>query len=127
MKVTLSGSLLRPTIRKELIFGVTSVHAVLMLIFIVGLVTRQHSFLLERARERTLHQAELLAASAVPQLTTNDLAGLSEVVDSLSRDPTVRFAMITDGRGLILGHTDPKHSGEYLRDEISRQQLGQPA
>ena len=127
MKVRLSGSLLRPTIRKELIFGVTSVHAVLMLIFIVGLVTRQRSFLLERARERTLHQAELLAASAVPQLTTNDLAGLSEVVDSLSRDPTVRFAMVTDGRGLILGHTDPKHSGEYLRDEVSRQRLGQPA
>jgi len=126
MKVKLSGNLLRPTIRKELIFGVTSVHAVLMLIFIVGLVTRQRSFLLERARERTLHQAELLAVSAVPQLTTNDLAGLSEVVDSLSRDPTVRFAMITDGRGLILGHTDPTHSGQYLRDEISRKQLGQP-
>lgn len=126
MKVTLSGSLLRPTIRKELILGVTSVHAVLMLIFIVGLVTRQRSFLLERARERTLHQAELLAASAVPQLTTNDLAGLSEVVDSLSRDPSVRFAMLTDARGLILGHTDPKHSGQYLSDEISRRQLGQP-
>src|SRR5260370_6240939 len=127
MKVNLSASLFRPTIRKELIFGVTSVHAVLMLIFIVGLVTRQRSFLLERARERTLHQAELLAASAVPQLTTNDLAGLSEVVDSLSHDPTVRFAMITDGRGLILSHTDPKHSGEYLRDEISRKQLAPPA
>jgi signal transduction histidine kinase len=127
MTVKLSGSLLRPTIRKELIFGVTSVHAVLMLIFIVGLVTRQRSFLLERARDRTLHQAELLAASAVPQLATNDLAGLTEVVDSLSRDPSVRFAMITDVRGRVLGHTDPKHSGEYLRDEISRKQLGQPA
>jgi len=40
MKIKVSGNLLRPTIRKELIFGVTSVHAVLMLIFIVGLVTR---------------------------------------------------------------------------------------
>jgi signal transduction histidine kinase len=127
MKVKLSGSLLRPTIRKELILGVTSVHAVLMLIFIVGLVTRQHAFLLERARERALHQAELLAASAVPQLTSNDLAGLSEVVDSLSHDPTVRFAMLTDVHGLILGHTDPKHSGEYLRDQLSIRQLSQPA
>jgi signal transduction histidine kinase len=127
MKVNLSASLFRPTIRKELIFGVTSVHAVLMLIFIVGLVTRQRSFLLERAGERTLHQAELLAASAVPQLTTNDLAGLTEVVDSLSRDPSVRFAMLTDVRGRILSHTDPRHAGEYLRDEISRKQLGQPA
>ncbi len=127
MKVRLSAGWLKPTIRKELIFGVTSVHAVLMLIFIIGLVTRQRSFLLDRARDRTLHQAELLAASAMPQLATNDLAGLSEVVDSLSRDPTVRFAMVTDPRGLILGHTDPKHSGEYLRDELSRRQLSQPA
>ena len=126
MKVKLAGSLLRPTIRKELILGVTSVHAVLMLIFVIGLVTRQRSFLLDRARERALHQAELLAASAVPQFATNDFAGLSEMVDSLSRDPSVRFAMLTDARGLILGHTDPKHSGEYLRDEISRKQLSQP-
>ena len=127
MKVRFLGSdWLRPTIRKELIFGVTSVHAVLMLIFIVGLVTRQRSFLLERARERTLHQAELLGSSAVPQLTTNDLAGLNEVVDSLSHDPTVRFAMVTDTQGLILGHTDAKREGEYLRDEVSRNQLSQP-
>ena len=126
MKVRLPGSgWLRPTIRKELILGVTSVHAVLMLIFIIGLVNRQHSFLLARTRERTLHQAELLAASAVPQLTTGDLAGLGEVVDSLSNDPTVRFAIITDTRGLIMAHTDARHAGEYLRDEVSRKQLAQ--
>jgi methyl-accepting chemotaxis protein len=63
----------------------------------------------------------------VTQFTTNDLAGLSEVVDSMSHDPTVRFAMLTDQQGRILGHTDPKHSGDYLRDAISQRQLGQPA
>src|SRR5690348_15277104 len=101
------GSWWRPTIRKQLILGVTSVHAILMIILIVGLVSRQRTFLLERARERTLHQAEMLAASAVTQFTTNDFAGLGEVVESLSHDPTVRFAMLTDREGRILGHTDP--------------------
>ena len=126
MKIIIRGWW-RPTIRKQLILGVTSVHAVLMVLFIVGLVSRQRSFLLDRARERTLHQAEMLAASAVTQFTTTDLAGLSEVVESMSHDPTVRFAMLTDRQGRILGHTDPKHSGDYLRDAISQKQLGQPA
>jgi signal transduction histidine kinase len=97
-----------------------------MFTFIVGLVNRQRSFLLERTRERTLHQAETLAASAVSQLATNDLAGLSEIADSLAHDPTVRFAMLTDTHGRVLAHTDPKHSGEYLRDAISLEQLGRP-
>src|SRR6266567_7649572 len=126
MKIIVRGSW-RPTIRKQLILGVTFVHAILMSTLIVGLVIGQRSFLLDRARERTLHQAEMLAASAVTQFTTNDLAGLSEVVDSMSHDPTVRFAMLTDRQGRILGHTDPKHSGDYLRDAISQKQLGQPA
>src|SRR5260370_15139093 len=126
MKIIVRGWWSR-TIRKQLILGVTSVHAILMVLFIVGLVSRQHAFLLDRARERTLHQAEMLAASAVTQFTTNDLAGLSEVVDSMAHDPTVRFAMLTDRQGRILGHTDPKHTGDYLRDAISHKQLGQPA
>jgi signal transduction histidine kinase len=119
------GNWWKPTIRKQLVLSVTVVHAVLMLIFIVGLVNRQHSFLLERVRERTLHQAEMLAASAVPQLTTNDLAGLAEIVGSLSHDPSIRFAMVTDAHGRLLGHSDPKHSGQYLNDEISQKHLRQ--
>src|SRR5260370_23369942 len=126
MKIIVRGSW-RPTIRKQLLLGVTFVHAILMITLILGLVSRQRSFLLDRARERTLHQAQMLAASAVTQFTTNDLAGLSEVVDSMSHDPTVRFAMLTDRQGRILGHTDPKHSGDYLRDAISQRPLGQPA
>ena len=117
----------KPTIRKQLILGVTSVHAILMITLIFGLVTRQRSFLMDRARERTLHQAEMLAASAVTQFTTNDFAGLGEIVESLSHDPTVRFAMLTDLQGRILGHTDPKRAGEYLRDATSQRQLGKSA
>ncbi|HYL36551.1 MAG TPA: ATP-binding protein [Bryobacteraceae bacterium] len=116
----------KPTIRKQLILSVASVHAVLMFAFIVGLVNRQNAFLVDRARERTLRQAETLAASTVPQLSTNDLAGLSEVLDSISHEPTVRFAMVTNTDGRVLAHTDPSHSGEYLRDTVSQQQLAQP-
>jgi signal transduction histidine kinase len=120
-------SLFRPSIRKQLIVSVMAVHAFLMLTFISSLVARQRSFLLDRARDRTLRQAELLAASAVPQLTTNDLAGLAEIVGSFSHDPAIRFAMVTDLRGRILGHTEPRYSGQYVRDEISQKQLRKPA
>jgi signal transduction histidine kinase len=106
----------RFSLRRKLIVGVTGVHAIMIISFVSDLVTRQETFLQERARERMLHQADMLAASAVPQLVTNDLAGLQDVLQSLSGDATIRSAYITDNRGLILGHSDRKQIGMFYRD-----------
>lgn len=106
----------RFSLRRKLIIGITGVHAIMMISFVSDLVARQRSFLLERTRERTLHQADLLAASSVPQLVTNDLAGLQDILESLSGDATIRSAYVTDNRGLILGHSDRKQIGLSYRD-----------
>jgi signal transduction histidine kinase len=107
------------SIRRQLIVGVALVHMLLMTIFVLDLVQRQRQFLWERARQHVLFQADLLATSSLHQVISNDLAGLAETLTSLARDRTIRYAMVTDLRGHVLGHTDARKSGRYRQDDTS--------
>ncbi|MBI1896048.1 MAG: HAMP domain-containing protein [Acidobacteria bacterium] len=116
--------LLRPrTIGAQLIVGVALVHLLLMTIFVLDTVHRQRSFLLERSRERVLFQAAALAASSLRSMIMNDLEGLAETVAAFSREPGVRYAMVTDKTGRVLAHTDRTKSGLYITDAASVQAL----
>lgn len=112
-----------PSIRKQMVAGVALAHTLLILTLIPAIVNRQKAFLLDRSRDRALSQADLLAASSVPQLLTNDMAGLSNLLTSIARDKTIRFAMVTDKAGRVLAHTDSRHIREWLTDARSRNQL----
>ena len=104
------------SIRRQLIIGVAIVHLLFMSIFVIDLTHRQRRFLTERAKNRVLFQADVLATSSLSYVIVDDLAGLSEVVDAFSRDRTVRYAMVTDLQGRILAHSDHAKSGQYVRD-----------
>jgi signal transduction histidine kinase len=115
----------RKTLRRQLIATITGVHTILMMSFVWDLVDRQQSFLLDRARERSLYHAELLATSAVPQLITNDLGGMQEVLESLARQRWLA-ASVTDVSGRIVGHSDPRLVGSLYKDDRSRAVLNGP-
>jgi signal transduction histidine kinase len=90
-----------------------------MMSFVWDLVDRQQAFLLDRARERSLYHAELLATSAIPQLATNDSGAMQEVLESLARQRWIS-ASITDTTGKILGHSDSRLIGSVYADDRSR-------
>ncbi len=114
------------SIRKQLIIGIVGVHAALILTIVPDFIHRQRTLLIERSNARTLSQAGLLAESVVPQLITNDLAGISDILGALARDRSVRFAMVTDRDGEVLADTDAGRVGEYLVDPVSQKQLHGP-
>ena len=118
--------LTRPTLRRRLIIGVTGVHAILMISFVADLVDRQKQFLLQRIRERAVQQSGLLAASAVPQLITNDVAGLQDILQALAHDTGIKSAWVTDAEGRILGHSSEEMIGLYLLDTRQKQVLEGP-
>ena len=91
---------------------------ILMASFVVDLVSRQHTYLLERARSRALQQAAVIAAGSVPQLMTRRFAGLQDVVVSLQRDTSVQSAAVLDEEGRIVAHTDPRNNGKYFQDNL---------
>ncbi|HUS06497.1 MAG TPA: ATP-binding protein [Bryobacteraceae bacterium] len=95
-------------------------YGILMVSLMTDLVQRQQVFLMEKARAQIMRQAELLAASTTPQLITNDLAGLDDVLTSVRRDAAVQWVAVTDAKGLVKGDSDHSRQGKYYVDETSR-------
>ncbi|OQX17902.1 MAG: hypothetical protein BWK76_09085 [Desulfobulbaceae bacterium A2] len=107
------------SIRRQLILGITLVHAVLMTIFVVDLVSRQRVFLHQQSLRSTLALAQSLAANSVSWVLAGDVVGLEEVVRSQRDFPGLRYAMILSPEGRVLGHSEDQHTGLYVSDPVS--------
>jgi Signal transduction histidine kinase regulating citrate/malate metabolism len=114
----------RRSIRRRLILIVTGVHGILMVSLMTDVVQRQQTFLMDKAHSQIMRQAELLAASTAPQLITNDLAGLDDILTSIRRDAAVQWAAVTDRQGMVKGDSDRSRQGKYYVDDTSRAVLG---
>lgn len=104
------------TLRGRLIVGVALVHAVMMTLFVCDATVRQRALLLERQTEQATALSQALATTAAGWIAADDIAGLQELVDAQGRYPELLFAMLTDGQGRVLAHTDHSRRGLYLRD-----------
>lgn len=112
-------SLLTVTLRRQLVIGIAIVHAVLMTIFVLDMVSRQSSFLYEQSVSQTESLSKTLAANSVSWVLASDVLGLEEVITALSGYPGIHYAMVLDRRGKVLGHTESGKTGLYVRDDIS--------
>lgn len=108
------------SIQRQLILGIALVHAILMTIFVVDLVERQTNFLHKQAVEQAVSLAETLAANSTSWVLSNDIIGIEEVIASQSKYPSLKFAMLLNMEGKVLGHTDKKHVGKYANDVKSK-------
>ncbi len=107
------------SVHRQLVTRVVVVYAAVMAVFAAQLVLRQRAFLREKAQSWTLFQGTLLAASALPGVMSNDVAGLQEILETLRGDQQVVYAMVLDPRGYILAHTDRRKNGLFLQDARS--------
>lgn len=115
------------SIRRQLMLGIALVHAVLMSIFVLDLVERQRQFLGEQSIAQASGLAKTLAANSASWVLSNDLEGLSEVLQSQASYPGLRYAMVVRPHGRVVAHTDREQAGLYLQDELSRSLLDGPA
>ncbi len=114
---------LNKSLRRQLILGVVLVHAVMMSIFVYDLVERQRDFLMQRQLDQTRIRAENLAVAAAAWVLSRDYAGMTELIDAQDKDPEIRYAMLTDAKGMVLAHSDSSKIGKTLADEKSRAML----
>lgn len=115
------------SLSRQLMLGIALVHAVLMTIFIVDLVSRERSFLIEQSLQEALSLGHTLAANGTSWLLANDVVGLEEVINSQNSFPDLIYAMFIDRNGRIAGFSDRSKVGLYLADETSRQLLRRAA
>jgi len=112
------------SIARQLMLGIALVHAVLMTIFVFDLVYRQRAFLIEESTKQATALADTLAANSVSWVLSNDFVGIEEVINSQKSYPGLKYAMLTDLRGRVLGFTDRSMVGKFADDEVSRRLLG---
>ena len=113
----------RMGIRGKLIVGVALVHLIMMTVFVVDLAQRQKVFLLQAASDSALKQASLIATAATSWVLADDLAGIEEILQTSQANSPMRYALVCDGQGLVLAHTDHAHQGKYLSDSLSQEAL----
>ena len=115
------------SITRQLVLGITVVHAVLMTIFVVDLVERQKYFMLEQSTKEARGLALTLAANGTSWVLSNDIVGMEEVINSQGNYPGLRFAMFLNMNGRVLGYTDKARVNSFVIDEVSRKLINAPA
>ncbi|WP_296508711.1 EAL domain-containing protein [Rhodoferax sp.] len=115
MRITLR-CLLLGSLRRQLVLGMASVVALTMALMLWQLAVREHEELLTRQTEQAAAMAESIALSSSVWVASRDVAGLQEIVESSSRYPDVRYAIVLDRRGQVLAHTDPARLGQFMDD-----------
>ena len=117
----------KTSIRWQLILTVASMQALLMAIFVIGMVRQERETLLEGARRSASIQARQIAENSVQLVITNDVAAIEDVLGDLSLDKQIRFAMVTSPDGVVVAHTTPRLEGKLLSDQASAKVLRGPA
>ena len=81
------------SVRRQLVWGVATVHAVLMGFFVTDLVHRQQVFMQQQHARAAQTLAHSLALSVTNGLLTRDLAGLQELVQLKTIDSGVAYVL----------------------------------
>lgn len=111
------------SIRRQLVLGIITVHAVLMSIFVYDLVEQQSRFLHQQSIEQANSLAKTLASNSVSWIIANDVIGLEEVLESQRQYPDLQYAMVISPDGRVLSHTDISKTGLFLVDDESAKML----
>mgnify|MGYP001018438785 CR=1 FL=1 len=80
---------LNGTVRRQLIWGVALVHAVMMSLFVYDLSLRQRDFLIESQTSQAVSLAQNLSLISATPLLSSDLSGLQELTMAIGAYPGV--------------------------------------
>ncbi|MBF0417142.1 MAG: response regulator [Magnetococcales bacterium] len=111
------------SIRRQLMLGISLVHAVLMTFFVFDLVARQQEFLNHQNENLALSLSHTLATTSRSWVLANDVVGLEEVLRALNTYPEMRYAMVLSPQGQVMAHSDHQYNGQFVVDPVSQSLL----
>jgi signal transduction histidine kinase len=119
---------LRERYRQLSLQGRFALHVILLVFVLFALLIPavlliQERAILGTARENGLRLVTIFAFSSVPALVADDFLGLRQLVNSLAREPDIRYAMILDLDGRVLIHTRLAETGAVYQDPLTRRAL----
>lgn len=107
---------LNGTVRRQLIWGVALVHAVMMTLFVYDLSLRQRDFLIESQTSQAVSLAQNLSLISATPLLSSDLSGLQELTMAIGAYPGVVHVMVLLPNGKIMAHGQSELRGQFLAD-----------
>ncbi|MCK5876425.1 MAG: hypothetical protein KAG43_02220 [Candidatus Marithrix sp.] len=110
----------KKSIARQLMLGIVLVHAVLMSIFVIDLVGREKTFLIDLSQKQAIGLAQTLATNGSSWVLAQDFIGMEEIINSQSSFPSIKYALFLDTKLKVLAFTDSKQVSKYLDDDISK-------
>ncbi|MDD5480071.1 EAL domain-containing protein [Rhodoferax sp.] len=104
------------TVRRQLIWGVALVHAVMMSLFVYDLSLRQRDFLIESQTSQAISLAQNLSLIAATPLLSSDFAGLQELTRAIGAYSGVTHVMVLLPNGKVVAHGQASLRGQFLAD-----------
>ncbi|QSA96573.1 EAL domain-containing protein [Methylococcus sp. EFPC2] len=114
------------SVRRQLMLGIVTVHAVSMSLFVAGLVEHERNFLVEQSVAQVRGLAQTLATNSASWVLANDVSGLQEVLIAQTHVPYLRYAMLLSPQGRVIGHSEARFTGLYVDDPVSLRLLSAP-
>ena len=101
-------------LKRELIMAIVLTHAIMMSIFIYDLTKQQENFLHKQSLSQTKSLTTTIASNSSTWVLSNDYVGMFEMINSISKYPGVKYAMLLDMDAKILAHTNKKHLNHFI-------------
>jgi diguanylate cyclase (GGDEF)-like protein/PAS domain S-box-containing protein len=109
------------SVRGRIMAAVVLLHAVLMGLVVTDMLVRQRDFMRAQLTRQAESLARTLAVTAPSWLLSNDVSGMTELVNSLKATPNLQLALIVDRQGKVRASTDPDLVNLVLQDDASKQ------
>ncbi len=104
--------------RNQLVFGVGSILATLLLAFNYMTIKEEREFLHEQGLKQASNRSLAFAAASKVWLLANDYIGLEEIAENFAIYEDLEFHAIINMDGKILVHTDQSLVGMYISDKV---------
>ncbi|MFZ3018616.1 MAG: ATP-binding protein [Gallionella sp.] len=111
------------SIRRQVMLSFAAVSALVMLSFGYGILEQQRDFLRKQSVEYAQGLAHTVAVSSTSWVVANDVVGLQEVLASVGRSRSLRYALVLSPEGRVLASSQPENIGLYVSDALSRRVL----
>ncbi|HZW24464.1 MAG TPA: ATP-binding protein [Gallionella sp.] len=108
------------SIRRQVMLSFAAVSVLVMLLFGYGILEQERDFLRKQGVEYAQGLAHTVAVSSASWVVANDVVGLQEVLASVGRSRSLRYALVLSPEGRVLASSQPENVGLYVSDALSR-------
>jgi signal transduction histidine kinase len=108
------------SIRRQVMLSFAAVSGAAMLLFGYVVMEEQRNFLRGQSVDYVTGLAHTVAVSSASWVLANDVVGLQEVLASVSRSRSLRYALVLSVDGRVLASSRPENIGLYVSDALSR-------